>query len=566
MCNRIVLGLAAFAITVLALGGAARSDEKRFALLIGNQAYDTSVGVLRNPHNDIELVARALEKQGFEILPLLKDARRSAMLGAVRELTRRLSAAGPGAIGFFYYSGHGAAEKDTNINYLIPIDAHDPGTATFWDDSVKLDDIMRLLDGARGAVKFVVFDACRNELQLQTRDTSKGLVPVTEQQGFFVAYASAPGRTASDRGERSGPYAAALAAELGRQGLDHLDLFQNVKETVISSTNGAQHPWESNGLTRRVYLTGEPTTPADMALWESVRTSNDVTAMQRYLERFPNGVFAATAHQMIERLNVEAEQRRATQRLEVERQAQEAKQAAELQAALDEARKLRQALLAADRERVDADVVATQAKSAVAAALAERNAAAAREEELRMAQQRLQAEAATASKQSATERADATADLERKLGAVASEARATREALAAAEARQKVAELAAVEAHDRATMVETAADANRIRMAALPKLATRPAEGQFDGAWTITRVGEGCFAGGIVSFSVSIVNLTVASGRGSISSSGVFKFQGRSKKSGRPMYYTGRLGVSSGGGTFYTEGGTCRGTFTAKRN
>jgi hypothetical protein len=56
-----------------------------------------------------------------------------------------------------------------------------------------------------------------------------------------------------------------------------------------------------------VYLTGEPTTPADLALWESVRTSNDVTAMQRYLERFPNGVFAATAHQMIKRLNVEAE-------------------------------------------------------------------------------------------------------------------------------------------------------------------------------------------------------------------------------------------------------------------
>jgi len=327
MWHRISLGLVAFTVAVLALGGAARSDEKRFALLIGNQAYDTSVGVLRNPHNDIELVARALEKQGFEILPLLKDARRSSILGAVRELTRRLSAAGPRPIGFLYYSGHGAAEKDTNINYLIPIDARDPGTTTFWDESVKLDDIMRLLDGARGAIKFVIFDACRNELQLQTRDTSKGLVPIIEQQGYFVAYASAPGRTASDRGERSGPYAAALALELGRQGLDHLNLFQNVKETVMSSTGGAQLPWESNGLSRRIYLTGEPTTPADLALWESVRTSDDPTAMQRYLERYPNGVFAATAHQIIKRLNVEAEQRQAAQQAEIERQARDAKQA-----------------------------------------------------------------------------------------------------------------------------------------------------------------------------------------------------------------------------------------------
>ena len=420
--------------------------EKRIALLIGNQAYDRSVGVLRNPHNDIELVARALEKQGFEILPLLRDARRSAILGAVRELTRRLSAAGPRTIGFLYYSGHGAAEKDTNINYLIPIDAHDPGTTTFWDDSVKLDDIMCLLDGARGALKFVVFDACRNELQLPTRDTSKGLVPVPEQQGYFVAYASAPGRTASDRGERSGPYAAALAAELGRQGLDHLNLFQNVKETVISTTGGAQLPWESNGLSRRVYLTGEPTTPADFALWESVRNSNDVTAMQRYLERFPNGVFAATAHQMINRLNVEAEQ------------------AAALQAALDDARKAREAL---DRQRADADVAVAQARSSVAAALTERNAATAREEELRKAQQKLLAEAAT-TKQSKLERADAAADLESKLESITAEVRATRQALATAEAKQKVAELAADEARARAAK------------ASLPP---NPRTSAFDGNW-----------------------------------------------------------------------------------
>jgi hypothetical protein len=31
-----------------------------------------------------------------------------------------LQAAGPGAIGFFYYSGHGAS--DGNINYLIPVE------------------------------------------------------------------------------------------------------------------------------------------------------------------------------------------------------------------------------------------------------------------------------------------------------------------------------------------------------------------------------------------------------------------------------------------------------------
>jgi hypothetical protein len=97
--------------------------------------------------------------------------------------SRRLNTAGAGAIGFLYYSGHGAAAKDTNVNYLIPIDARDPGTSAFWDDSIKLDDILKLLDGARSAAKFIVFDACRNELQLPTKDTTKGLVPVAASIG-----------------------------------------------------------------------------------------------------------------------------------------------------------------------------------------------------------------------------------------------------------------------------------------------------------------------------------------------------------------------------------------------
>lgn len=65
-------------------------------------------------------------------------------------------------------------DTDRRIVGLIA-DAKEPGTTTFWDESLKLDDVLRLLDGARSAAKFIVFDACRNELQLPTKDSSKGL-------------------------------------------------------------------------------------------------------------------------------------------------------------------------------------------------------------------------------------------------------------------------------------------------------------------------------------------------------------------------------------------------------
>ena len=134
--------------------------------MIGNQSYPARVGVLRNPHNDITLVSHALERQGYQVLPLVKDATRVQILAGVRDLVRRLNSAGAGAVGFLYYSGHGAAEVETRRNYLIPIDAKGPGTDSFWDESVKLNNVLSLLSEASAAAKFVVFDACRNELRL----------------------------------------------------------------------------------------------------------------------------------------------------------------------------------------------------------------------------------------------------------------------------------------------------------------------------------------------------------------------------------------------------------------
>jgi uncharacterized caspase-like protein len=397
---------AAVIVLLIALWPSHVRAEAKFALLIGNQAYDPSVGILKNPYNDIAVVGQALGRQGFEVLPPIKDARRSTILGGVRQLVQRLNGAGAGAIGFIYYSGHGAAEKDTNINYLIPVDAKEPGTTAFWDESVKLDDVLRLLDGARSAAKFIVFDACRSELQLPTKDTTKGLVPVAEQQGMFIAYASAPGHTASDKGEGSGLYAAALAAELGRPGLDHLNLFQNVKEAVLASTGGVQQPWESNGLGHRIYLTGppasaDPTLPvqppappqaregptyeqqAELAIWSAVRESKDPAVLQVYLDKYPRGTFADLARQLIAQAKRESEARQAeaaeraaqAQRAEAERKARDAeaaKQQDQLRQALEEAHQAREALKAAETDRRAAESAAQEARrsaEALAAAL-----------------------------------------------------------------------------------------------------------------------------------------------------------------------------------------------------
>src|SRR4029078_2615146 len=154
-----------------------------------------------NPHNDVALLERTLKGLGFEVA-VERDAGLAALTRAVNAYARRLASAGPEAIGMFYYSGHGAA--DGGNNYLIPVDVKTAEDTELWDLSLRLTSITRQLKSeAANATHFVVFDACRNGLRLKKAGSralvqSKGFVPVSQESGMLIAYATAEGELASD--------------------------------------------------------------------------------------------------------------------------------------------------------------------------------------------------------------------------------------------------------------------------------------------------------------------------------------------------------------------------------
>jgi Caspase domain len=100
--------------------------EKRVAHVIRNRDYKASVGPLANPLNDIRLVADALKSVGYEVLHPTENASRIDMLRAIYGFASALKDAGPDAVGFLYYSGHGLATAGEN--YLVPIDVTEPST------------------------------------------------------------------------------------------------------------------------------------------------------------------------------------------------------------------------------------------------------------------------------------------------------------------------------------------------------------------------------------------------------------------------------------------------------
>jgi formylglycine-generating enzyme required for sulfatase activity len=213
--------------------------EARIALVITNQAYTQPGAQLSNTYHDGETVKAALEKVGFKVWVVKDTASEGALLQAVGEHVQRLAEAGPDAVGFLYYSGHGAADRPDGANYLIPTAAPLTHASQLPLMAVRLDRITQTL-ASTGRMSFVVFDACRNvPLQRETKDFSfKGFAPAREQNGLLVAFATEPGNVAVDQSV----YARALAETLVAPGLEAGQVFRQVRLQVRAATGFAQSP------------------------------------------------------------------------------------------------------------------------------------------------------------------------------------------------------------------------------------------------------------------------------------------------------------------------------------
>jgi len=391
----------AFAIVLLLLPTSLRAqDGARLALVIGNQGYSAKVGPLKNPHNDVNLIEASLKQLGFKVT-VLKDANYKAMDSALKRYVTEVRRAGRNALSFFYYSGHGVANPETQINYLIPVDVVDADDDKVWFESFQQTAIIDLLSKqASNATHYVVFDACRNELNIagtaaKALGTDKGFVPITDTAGLLIAYATAPRKTASDVGDDGGPYAKTLAEELRKPGIEAVTMFRNV-QLRVKQTIG-QDPWLSFPSLPAVYFAGtKPTENVELTFWAAVKDSTSSAALNIYLQRYPNGEFASIARALIERYERQLKAEQAAL-AEERRRHEELRVAVEVKS-LEEAKHIREVALEEERKRAEETKDVVEMKRIEAQQRAE---LVARTEELRKAQEAVQAarEVATAAEQ-----------------------------------------------------------------------------------------------------------------------------------------------------------------------
>ncbi len=222
-------------------------NEYRVALVIGNTNY-THIPTLRNPRNDALLIAAKVKSAGFELVggSALLDMSRTKLEVSISEFGKKLSLH-PGAVGFFYYAGHGV--QMNGLNFLVPIDANPGRIAEVSRQAIEVENLLQEMEDSRSGLNIIVLDACRNNPfgGRGIRESLGGLAQMKAPKGSFIVYATQPGNVAQDGppGENS-PFAKALAETIPLVGLDLFSTFNQVGLEVTRSTSGSQQPWISS--------------------------------------------------------------------------------------------------------------------------------------------------------------------------------------------------------------------------------------------------------------------------------------------------------------------------------
>jgi Caspase domain len=238
------------------------TQEKRFALVIGNGEY-AGANPLRNPPNDARAMSVALREIGFDVIERTNLNSRE-MKKAIIDLGNKLKA---NDVGLFYYAGHGV--QSNGKNYLIPVDAEIEKEADVGIDGVEMDSVLAQIEGAKNRINIVILDACRNNFSTRGWSSSgRGLLQVANApSGTFIAYATAPGSTASDnKSGQNGLYTQELLKALRQPGLRIEEVFKQVRLRVKELSEGRQIPWESSSLEGEFYFIPPTSTVASSNL------------------------------------------------------------------------------------------------------------------------------------------------------------------------------------------------------------------------------------------------------------------------------------------------------------
>lgn len=188
---------AAVIAPLVAAPAAAIPARRRFAVLVGNNAYATPIPPLETPIADVSQIAGVLQARfGFEI-QIVKDAGKAKIIEALNNVAAE---ARPEDAVLLMYAGHGYLMEDINMGYWIPVDAS-VKTAKGW---ISNSDISKLLSAIPARQLILISDSCYSGSLTKEQKVTQGreLKPddILKQRSVLV-FSSGADEPVSDEGK-----------------------------------------------------------------------------------------------------------------------------------------------------------------------------------------------------------------------------------------------------------------------------------------------------------------------------------------------------------------------------
>lgn len=288
-------------------------SERRCALVIGNSAY-ININPLNNPVNDAKKMADSLERLDFSPVISGFDLDIHGMADVAHAFENSVKNSN---VALFFFAGHGLQHNEQN--YLLPIDAQIK-TAKHLDFSAVLFEQFLNPISEEVDVSIIFLDACRHNSFANTlsrsvgsRSVINGLAKVAAVRGAYIAFSTKPGETAIDGKGPNSPFTTALLKHIETEGQSINNLMIDVRNDVLTATNGHQNPWEQSNLRKNFFFkpkseTTIPTalppkpklTPEQIKIGEALEnwkhfqlgSSNNIGAIRSFVEDYPFAAYA----------------------------------------------------------------------------------------------------------------------------------------------------------------------------------------------------------------------------------------------------------------------------------
>ncbi|MEM7550544.1 MAG: caspase family protein [Bacteroidota bacterium] len=226
-------------------------EFRGLALVIGNSDYEHAHD-LKNPKNDASDMYSALNKLGFEVLKFdnLSDVEMRKVIGNYLLKLEEYK------VGVIFYAGHGIQHEGRN--FLIPVNVGIDNAGEITEKCIDTGRILSRMEIMEVETSVVMLDACRNnpfsDVSTFSGNTMNGLTGTDAPPGTIVAFATSPGKTASDGAGKNGLYTQEILNHIFKPDLKLEDLFKQVRVSVMRKSRNRQIPWETSSLVNDFYF------------------------------------------------------------------------------------------------------------------------------------------------------------------------------------------------------------------------------------------------------------------------------------------------------------------------